>query len=137
METRFARLDRLTGEIVDIKPGTGKKRAEPVFLKFWQHKVYAERIDSLHGATLKILFYLLRVAKWGNQIPGSGVTAKAKQIPQSHVSRAYTELKRADIIKCIDGVYYLNMDFCWRGSEAQRKELYCAWGPDMDITKEG
>ena len=138
-KSRYALYDRETGEIKEIE-GRAKKRGIK-FLKVWQHKKYINRLFALHGTALRMLFYLMMMTKWGNQIPGTESVATNKGIDRVQVSKAYGELKRADIIKKIDGTYYLNPDFCWRGSETQRKELYIAWGPDMDMdlntTKEG
>ena len=90
-------------------------------MKIWQDKGWERRLNSLQGNSLKVLWYLVTVAGWNNQIPGPSEVAKQIGKKQPIVSRAYAELLKADFL-CKNGVYSLHPLFCWKGNEEQYEE---------------
>lgn len=91
-------------------------------MKIWQDNGWERRLGDLQGNSLKVLFHLVMVAKWRNQVPGPVETSKAMSIRQPNVSRAYSELMKADFLRKADGVYYLHPLFCWKGDDRGYEE---------------
>lgn len=114
-------LDRVTGEVIEFditvrQPKGGK------FMKVWQGTGWQQRIGRLQGNSLKVLWHLLDIAKWGNEVPGPSTVAKTLDKKQSHISRAYSELVKSDFLYKKDGNYYLSPYFCWKGNNQQYEQ---------------
>ena len=89
------------------------------FVKLWQDTMWKDRIFALRGESIKVLWYLLETAKWGNEAKNPGEAAKALGLLQPNISRAYSELIKSNLLIKKDGVYSLNPFFCWMGSNEQ------------------
>jgi len=116
-------VDRLTGEIIEFDLNIRHARGGK-FMKVWQGTGWESRIGELQGTSMKILWHLVTVAKWGNVIPGPSDTAASMELRQSNVSRAYKELVQAEFVYKIGTVYYLSPYFCWKGND-QQYEMAC------------
>ena len=92
------------------------------FMKLWQGTGWEKRIMSLQGNSVKVLWHLVSVASWGNQVPGPTEVAKAMNIKKQNISRAYAELIKSDFLYKVDGAYCLSPFFCWKGTDAQLLE---------------
>ena len=115
---RFGLLDKVTGEVLEGGIWYAKSQGGR-FMKVWQGTGWEQRIDALQGASLKVLLHLINTSSWNNQIPGTRVVAKRMGKQQSHISRAYAELMKANFIYRNDGMYQLNPYFCWKGSDKE------------------
>ena len=92
-------------------------------------------VDSrLHGQTFKVLMYLISVADSSNHIPGPTVVAKAMKLRQPVISRAYSELRKADVLYKKDGQYLLSPYVCWQGNQEQWNDAVRALTPGYTLT---
>lgn len=89
------------------------------FVKLWQDTMWKDRVFALRGESIKILWYLLETASWGNEAKTPGEVAKSLGLLQPNISRAYSELIKSDLLIKTDGKYLLNPYFCWMGSNEQ------------------
>ena len=89
------------------------------FMKIWQGIGWEDKLNGLQGNSLKVLWHLVRIAKWGNIIPGSSEVARQMNWRQQIVSRAYRELIQASFLYRFGGVFKLSPNFCWKGDDDQ------------------
>jgi len=92
------------------------------FMKIWQGTGWEKRLSNLQGNSLRVLWHLVSGASWGNLVPGPSETATSMNLRQPHVSRAYTELTKADFLYKFDGTYCLSPYFCWKGNDQQYEQ---------------
>ena len=92
------------------------------FMKIWQDTGWEQHLGELHGESLKLLWHLVMVAGWANEVPGPSATALVAGKRQSHISRAYTELVKAGFLYKVEGTYRLSPLFCWKGDEQQYEQ---------------
>jgi len=92
------------------------------FMKLWQDTGLDKRLKPLQGVSMRVLFHLTMVAGWENKVSGTVETAKAMELKQPNVAKAYRELANADFLYQREGVYYLSPLFCWKGNEEQYEE---------------
>ncbi len=91
-------------------------------IKVWQDTGWEKRIKELQGNSLKVLWHLVHVAGWNNQIPGPTEVATCMGLRQPNVSHAYAELVKTDFLYRISGSYRLNPYFCWKGDDEQYEQ---------------
>jgi hypothetical protein len=117
----LAVFNKVTGEILDaeliIKIHGGR------FMKLWQKTSFNEKYDNLQGNSLKILLHLTNDSLYNNLIPGVMEISRRYNKSKSLVSRAYSELTKNGFIVKIDGRYYLNPYFCWKGSKTEYEKM--------------
>jgi len=118
----FGIISKRTGEIYDAELRIQKRRGSK-FMKIWQDTGWTERISKLQGNSLKVLIYLLEVATWENRVPGTKGVAVGMGMKQPHVSKAYRELVRSDLLQKREDGYRLNHMFCWMGTDAQLQQV--------------
>jgi len=111
-----------TGEIVDLDITVHSLGGK--FMKVWQKTLYTERINSLQGNSLRTLWHLVEVAGYNNTVPSPSELSRFIGKSRPLVSRAYSELMKADILIKKDHSYFLNPYFCWKGNN-QQYELAC------------
>ena len=92
------------------------------FMKVWQDTGWEGRIGGLRGNSLKVLWYLMMVAGWGNKVPGPGEVAERMKQKRPNVSRAYKELIGASFLHKTGGAYLLDPYYCWKGNDEQYEE---------------
>ena len=112
-----------TGEITEIDQTDAKKRGIR-FIKVWyapdwERRAWSGRLRELQGASLRVLLHLLLSVGWNNEVPGTKEVAQEMELQQSHISRAYQELFKANLLQRQGEGYRLNPLFCWNGSEEQ------------------
>ena len=93
------------------------------FMKVWQDTGWGPRLDKLQGRSLRVLWQLVEVAGWQNEVPGPSDTARALGMRQPAVSRAYGELLRGSFLHKVGRVYRLSPFFCWKGNDQQLEEV--------------
>ena len=111
-------LNKATGELFDAELRL-RRHHKGGFMKLWQNVGWVNNLMGLQGATVKVLFHLTNVAAWGNSVPGPVETAKAMGKQRTHTSHAYSELARAGFLCKVEGRYYLNPLFCWKGRDEE------------------
>jgi len=92
------------------------------FMKLWQGTGWERRIKGLQGNSLRVLWYLVSVASWNNEVQGPSDTAIGMNLRQPHISRAYGELIKADFLYKVNGIYHLSPYFCWKGDDYQYQQ---------------
>jgi len=93
-------------------------------MKVWQDTSWEKRIGKLQGNSLRVLWHLVHIATWENQVTGPSETAISMGLKQPNISRAYAELRKADLLYQAGGSYRLNPYFCWKGGNEQY-EIAC------------
>ena len=91
-------------------------------MKVWQGTGWEKRLGELQGNSLRVLFHLTMVAGWNNVVPSPSVTSKAMVLRQSHTSRAYAQLIKANFLIKSNDSYYLSPLYCWKGNDQQYEE---------------
>jgi len=109
-----------TGEVADVDITI--RRGSDRFMKLWQGTGWQRRIKELQGNTLRVLWYLVSVAGWNNEVSGPSGTAIGMSLRQPHISRAYGELIKAGLLYKVQGIYYLSPYFCWKGDDQQYQQ---------------
>ena len=112
-------INKRTGELYDAELSIAHKSGGGRFMKVWQGTGWDEKLVELQGISLRILWHLVSIAKWQNEVPGPGEVAASMSVLRPNVSRAYAELTKAGLLSKIDGVYRLSPLFCWKGTDEQ------------------
>ena len=111
-------INKETGEIFDAELRL-RRHIKGGFMKLWQNVGWEKNLGELQGASLRVLFRLTNAAAWGNSVPGPVETAKAMGMQRTNTSHAYSELARAGFLCKVEGRYYLNPLFCWKGRDEE------------------
>jgi len=110
-------VNKQTGELADVDITI--YRGASKFMKLWQNTSWDSQISKLQGNSVKVLWKLVHIATWNNQVPGPSAIATMMGMRQPHVSKAYKELINTDFLQRINGAYRLNPYFCWKGNDEQ------------------
>jgi DNA-binding IclR family transcriptional regulator len=65
----------------------------------------------------------VNIAEYNNAIPSGTVLAKKYDKTKPAISRAINELSREGFLVKLDGRYYLNPYFCWKGSKTEYEKM--------------
>ena len=117
-------VNKSTGEAIDIHLEPEKRRnAGGKWMRIYLDFTKRLALDkTIHGQTRQVKDYLLSKVDYSNHVPGPSVISKEMGIPQPSVSRAYKELRRAEVLIIKDNDYYLSPLYCWQGSQTQYEE---------------
>jgi biotin operon repressor len=117
----LAVFNKVTGEILDAELII--KKIGGSFMKLWQKTSFDDKYDNLQGFSSKLLLHLITITGYNNAIPSGKSLAKRYKKTEPAISRAITELSKEGYLVKIDGRYYLNPYFCWKGSKTEYEKM--------------
>ena len=77
---------------------------------------------GIRGQTLRVFLFLTGIADFQNLLPHQKEIALKMELPQSHISLAYRQLREIGFICKKEGHYYLSPKICWKGTQKQMEQ---------------
>ena len=94
------------------------------WMRLFQEEAIALTEKNLHGESYRVLFRLMGLADYNNNVPDTRKIAELLNIKRSNVCRAYRELLDSEILIEKGGGYYLTPRLAWKGNEQQLEAAY-------------